>query len=245
MTSDRTGRIVWHDLFTSDRTSAMAFYRALAGWNYVTENATDFAWGRGAQDYVLALMDAEAGAGLIERPPGMAAGWIAYVEVEDVDATARLAESQGGAVLRPPFDVPGVGRNALLRDPQGARIGIALSRHDFPRPQKQFGPELYLTNGRPFPEAFYTTLFNWMPGPVQSCSPVPQILHRPSGTHVATRLIGPAHPGWVPGINVVDPTDAAREAEAFNGTGDIPELTANGGHFIRDSDGLLVHLSPP
>ena len=88
------------------------------------------------------------GAGIAETPEGLDDGWIAYVEVSDVDATAVRAAALGGEIVRPPFDVPGVGRNALLRDPLGALVGLSLSRHDFPVPKRQFGEELYLsTNG--------------------------------------------------------------------------------------------------
>ena len=163
MGNDKTGRVVWHDLFTRDRPRAMSFYRAIAGWHYKTEHAVDFAWGSGAQDYVLALSGAQAGAGIIDAPAEMAPGWVAYVEVDDVDHTADLAARLGGGILRAPFDVPGVGRNALLRDPNGAMIGIALSRHSFPVPERQFGAELYASDARPFPLDFYGPLFGWMP----------------------------------------------------------------------------------
>ena len=161
MATDKIGQIVWHDLFTADRPRSMAFYESLADWQYAIEHATDFAWGGGQKDFVLALGGGEAGAGFAETPPGFENGWIAYVEVGDVDAAATLAETLGGIVLRPPFEVPGVGRNALIGDPLGAVIGLSLSRHGFPAPRRQFGQELYLTDGAPFPETFYAKLFDW------------------------------------------------------------------------------------
>jgi len=44
--------------------------------------------------------------------------------VADVDTTIREAEKLGGAVLVPPMDVDGVGRMAVLRDPQGASFSV-------------------------------------------------------------------------------------------------------------------------
>lgn len=102
----------------------MAFYQQVAGWTYQIEHATDFAWGGGAKHFVLALSGDEAGAGFAETPPEQSNGWIAYVEVRDVDATAALSEKFGGNTIRQPFEVPGVGRNAPLRDPLGAVVGI-------------------------------------------------------------------------------------------------------------------------
>ena len=40
----------------------------------------------------------------------------------DVDATAKKVEELGGKILRPPTDIPGVGRFCALQDPQGAAI---------------------------------------------------------------------------------------------------------------------------
>ncbi|MEM9670742.1 MAG: VOC family protein [Pseudomonadota bacterium] len=96
MNADRTGRIVWHDLFSDDRPRSMEFYRRILGWRYKTEHATDFAWGGGEKDFVLALLDGEAGAGFVETPPSLTNGWIAYVEVRDVDAAAAIAAKLGG-----------------------------------------------------------------------------------------------------------------------------------------------------
>lgn len=154
MTIDKTGRFIWHDLFTKDLKRSMAFYKQVARWNYEIEHATDFAWGGGEKDFVLALLDEEAGAGFAETPPALPDGWIAYVEVPDVDETTILAEKLGGLIVREPFEVPGVGRNALLRDPSGALFGVSLSRHSFPAPTTQFGIEMYLGGAEAYPGAF-------------------------------------------------------------------------------------------
>ena len=188
MINDKTGRIVWHDLFTGGRQGAMAFYERVAGWTYQIEHATDFAWGGGEKDFVLALLDEEAGAGFAETPPELSNGWIAYVEVRDVDATVARVEGLGGTIVRHPFEVPGVGRNALVRDPLGALIGISLSRHSFPAPQKQFGPEVYLSDTG-FPEAFYKSLLGWTTGSPRS-GPQGDDIAGPSGDIVAIHLSG-------------------------------------------------------
>jgi predicted enzyme related to lactoylglutathione lyase len=50
--------------------------------------------------------------------------WIAYIAVDDADAAAEKAGSLGGQVLLPPTEIPGFGRAAVLRDPQGAAFGV-------------------------------------------------------------------------------------------------------------------------
>jgi len=42
--------------------------------------------------------------------------------VDDVDATARQVETLGGKLLRPPEDIPGIGRFCVVQDPQGATL---------------------------------------------------------------------------------------------------------------------------
>ncbi|MEL6915206.1 MAG: VOC family protein [Pseudomonadota bacterium] len=219
MTRSKASQIVWHDLFTPDRARSMAFYERVAGWDYLVERATDFAWGGGEKDFVLALAGDEAGAGFAETPPNEEDGWIAYLEVRNVDAAVERVGALGGAILRQPFDVPGVGRNALVRDPLGARLGLSLSRHDFPTPRGQFGPEIYLSRGDAFPEAFYAELFGWREAPGQGAA------HRaslgPSGDLVAVSSTAPwlGEPGaaWVPRLTVASVAEACRAAEASGG----------------------------
>ncbi|MGI9503793.1 MAG: VOC family protein, partial [Geminicoccaceae bacterium] len=143
MVTKEAGRIVWHDLFTADKHVSKSFYERVAGWHYVTEHAKNFVWGGGEKDFVLALCGDEAGAGMIDQSSAPFDGWIPYVEVQDVDSVAALATESGGKVIRPPFDVPGVGRNCLLLDPLGAHLGISFSRHKFPVPVRQFTAERY------------------------------------------------------------------------------------------------------
>ena len=67
MIADKTGRVVWHDLFTDNAGLSRSFYEGVAGWRYLTEHATDFAWGGGEKDFILALSGDVAGAGFVER----------------------------------------------------------------------------------------------------------------------------------------------------------------------------------
>jgi predicted enzyme related to lactoylglutathione lyase len=50
--------------------------------------------------------------------------WFTYIAVDDVDAAVKATEERGGKVIRPPFEVPGVGRIAILEDPGGAAVGM-------------------------------------------------------------------------------------------------------------------------
>ena len=58
------------------------------------------------------------------KAQGIPPNWTGYVCVDDCDAAAAKAKSLGGSVMREPFDIPGVGRIAIIADPHGAVIAI-------------------------------------------------------------------------------------------------------------------------
>jgi hypothetical protein len=53
--------------------------------------------------------------------------WVVYFSVDDVDAAVATATRLGAQVLSEPTDTP-IGRLATLRDPDGARFCLAVSR---------------------------------------------------------------------------------------------------------------------
>ncbi|HZL42020.1 MAG TPA: VOC family protein [Verrucomicrobiae bacterium] len=111
------GRFCWNELVTTDVAAAKTFYAGLLGW-------TTEVFGSGMDYTLLKKGDGTVG-GLMKCPqPGVPAHWLAYVMVEDVDGSAAKAAKLGGKVVAPPFDVPEVGRIAVVLDPQGAAIGL-------------------------------------------------------------------------------------------------------------------------
>jgi len=114
----KTGKFCWNELVTSDVPAAKKFYTRLLGWKTRP-------FGKNAVGYTLFKKGRNNAGGMMKCPkPGCPAQWIPYVIVDDVDATAKKAAKLGGEICMPPFDVPTVGRIAVLADPQGAAIGI-------------------------------------------------------------------------------------------------------------------------
>ena len=112
------GAFGWNELMTSDVAAARRFYGALFGWE--TEDYP----GEG-MNYVMVKVGGEAVGGMMAAPPecaGMPPAWGVYVTVDDADAVARRVETLGGKLLRPPQDIPDVGRFCVLQDPQGATL---------------------------------------------------------------------------------------------------------------------------
>jgi predicted enzyme related to lactoylglutathione lyase len=51
-------------------------------------------------------------------------GTVNTVEVSDLDETIRKAEANGGQVIMPKDEIPGVGWLAYVREPGGAVLGM-------------------------------------------------------------------------------------------------------------------------
>ena len=114
----------WNVLMTRDAASAQAFYGKVIGWE---PSAMPMPGGAGGDYHLWKVGEGMAG-GMMEMAgpqfEGVPPHWMAYVHVEDVDAAAERATGAGGKVLAPPFDVPTVGRIAIIADPQGAALGL-------------------------------------------------------------------------------------------------------------------------
>ena len=114
------GTFAWYELWTTNAPGAQAFYRSVVGWNASTSGYGDAA-------YTMLFAGPSPVAGLATLPPATVAqgarpNWVGYVTVTDVDASAAQAKDLGAIIYRAPSDVPGVGRYALIADPQGAYI---------------------------------------------------------------------------------------------------------------------------
>jgi predicted enzyme related to lactoylglutathione lyase len=116
------GTFVWDELLTADVEDAKRFYGKVVGWT-----TSDMDMG---ENVVYTLFkrtpdDDNGSAGAMQKPPDMpVSAWITYIGTDDVDATAAKTTELGGQEIRSPFDVPGVGRLAILADPTGAVFGI-------------------------------------------------------------------------------------------------------------------------
>jgi uncharacterized protein len=114
------GKFSWNELLTNDPEGAKEFYSQLFGW-------TTRGWPMGGEDYTI-VMAGDTDVGGITRMPshvqgqGVPPNWGAYVTVDDVDATAALAEKLGGKLCLPLTEIPTVGRFTVIQDPQGAII---------------------------------------------------------------------------------------------------------------------------
>lgn len=114
------GRFHWNELMTHDPERAKRFYTSTIGWRFDAVPMAD------GGTYWVAKNGEERVAGLFEMRDSAFAGapehWVPYVAVDDVDARVTGAVAAGASVMRPPFDIPEVGRIAYLHEPGGATV---------------------------------------------------------------------------------------------------------------------------
>ncbi len=114
------GAFCWADLSTPDVEAAAKFYSGLFGWKLEKgekdpsgylhiKNGEHFIGGVPPSSYRNA-----------NTPPH----WLSYIQVSNCDTSAAKAKELGGKFLMPPTTMQGVGRWAVISDPQGAVLSV-------------------------------------------------------------------------------------------------------------------------
>ncbi|MCG8416223.1 MAG: VOC family protein [Pseudomonadales bacterium] len=115
------GEFNWIELQTQNTDAAIEFYKNAAGWRFQSETMPN------GGKYWLAMLGEKVVCGIWTLEEGSSElarnRWVIYLHVDDIDSALAQAKSAGAEVLREPWDVPGVGRIAMIRDPGGAEIG--------------------------------------------------------------------------------------------------------------------------
>jgi predicted enzyme related to lactoylglutathione lyase len=112
------GSPVWYELMTSDPDASKVFYDGVVGWTIEGRPA-------GEMDYRIIVTPGGDNAGGVLGltddmvAQGMKPRWLLYIGVDDVDATVEAIRAKGGAIHMGPIDAAGVGRFAMVADPQG------------------------------------------------------------------------------------------------------------------------------
>lgn len=116
--ANKHGSFIWYELLTRDAAAAKAFYDSVVGWDIDAQAPP------GGMDYrMIKAHDGMVG-GVMQLSADMLAGgakpvWLGYFGVDDVDAAVASITAAGGTVHLPAFDIPNVGRLAMVADPQG------------------------------------------------------------------------------------------------------------------------------
>ena len=218
------GRFVWYVLMTSDVEAAKDFYTNVVGW--IARDASmpglPYTVFTAGEVPICAVMGLPEDLGSMDEGPG----WIGYVKVNDVDATADRIKQLGGRVHVQPQDIMNVSRFSVVADPQ--RATLALFNWLTPRPDQAVDlrargsigwHELYAADWEKA-WAFYSELFGWQKAQADSSALGTYQLFSAAGQPIGGMYTKPPEipvPFWLYYFNVGDIDAAVRRVKAGNG----------------------------
>ncbi len=246
---------VWYELMTSDLDAAEKFYGDVVGWSMKDA-------GMPGMRYTLAQVGELSVAGLMKIPQdasdaGARPGWVGYIGVDDVDAYAARVKTKGGQIHREPADIPGVGRFAIVADPQGVMFALFKGAGTPPPSAAPGTPghagwhELHALDGvKAFD--FYSGLFGWTKDQTMDMGPmgVYQLfaMGGPAAGGMMTKMPQSPAPFWIYYFNV--PEIRAAEARVKSGGGQVingPMEVPGGSWIVQciDPQGAMFALVAP
>jgi predicted enzyme related to lactoylglutathione lyase len=104
------------ELNTTDVKKAKDFYSKLFNWKL--EDMPD-------GSYTMIGVGEGTGGGMMKNPiPGAPSFWLAYVLVDDIQASTKKAKSLAASVMKDVTEIPGYGSFSVLADPTGAHFAL-------------------------------------------------------------------------------------------------------------------------
>ena len=213
------GRFVWHELLTNDTAGAAAFYPKVLPWRTAPSSMPGYTIWMAGQTQIGGLMALPSEAG--STPPH----WLVYVGTPNVDSTCSQAQGLGARVVKPPADIPNVGRFAVLSDPQGATFAV-FTPGGGPPPgtppvQGGFSWHELATTDVAAALRFYGQLFGWTKGPGHDMGAMGIYqLFEHGGTQAGgiCNVQGPSTaPSWLSYVHIADSGRAVAAAKAAGG----------------------------
>ena len=154
------GSPCWTDLWTSDVEGSRTFYSELFGWEAQEPNP-DFGGYFMFTRHGIPVAGAMGGMG--DMTPDNR--WKVFLDTDDITATLKAAEADGGQIVAGAMPVADLGIQAVVLDPAGATVGVwqagtfpGFTVTDEPGAPSWF--ELH-TRGYTSAVAFYRSVFRW------------------------------------------------------------------------------------
>lgn len=128
------GKIIWRDLLTHDVKGSQEFYGSLFGWEFEAIGSHS---GFGSDSvYTLIRHNGQMIGGMIDTVAlngrDDISQWVVVMSVDDVDKATSSFGANGGEVMTPPTDLNRRGRLAVVRDAQGALLGLLQTKDGDP-----------------------------------------------------------------------------------------------------------------
>jgi len=224
------GKIIWRDLLTHDLSGSKEFYGSLFGWEFEAVG-NDSGFGNDSV-YTLIRHKGRLIGGMIDtvalNGKDDISQWIVVMSVDDVDKAASSFAASGGEVITPPTDLRRRGRLAVVRDAEGALLGLLQTKDGDPADSEPvvdgfLWDELWTSDIENATE-FYTSVTGLQADELD--------LERDQGASLAYRLLKSAEtprvgimanpleelgPVWVSYLRVESPADIAAKVDAVGG----------------------------
>jgi predicted enzyme related to lactoylglutathione lyase len=250
----KPAQFVWYDVMTSDKKAAGEFYKKAVGWTTQESPEHDYTVLSAGQTMVGGIMAIPDEA----KKNGVPPCWNGYVGVPDVDDYAERVKKAGGAVRRPPADIPHVGRFAVVADPTGGVFNLFKGSSDMeptpaaPETAGHIGwHELHAGDANKA-LAFYSQLFGWTKTHSMDMGPMGEyILFAAGGPDIGGILTKPPQMprvGWLYYFNVEAIDAAAGRASGAGGKVVNGPMEVPGGHWIVqcvDPQGAMFAMVAP
>jgi uncharacterized protein len=112
--------LCWADLSTPDVDRAKQFYSDLFGWTISAgeKDTSGYLHIQNGSDFIGGIPPAKY------RNPNAPPHWLSYFLVSNCDASTAKAKQLGGTTYMEPTTMEGIGRWAVVADPQGAVFAI-------------------------------------------------------------------------------------------------------------------------
>lgn len=252
------GRPIWYELSGNPdlRQQVEDFYTRLLGWEIVDSGMEGFS-------YRLARFEDEMVAGMMDMPADTAAMpplWMIYFAVDNADEAVSAATQAGAVLHRPPADIPGTGRFALLADPQGAAFGVLQ-----PQPmdddsagtafdQQKTGHGNWHELMSPAPQAaleFYGGLLGWQKStevPMDEKGVYQLFSHDGQDIGGMHTMVMPSGPMWLPYFGIADVSAAVAKIPELGGIVIHGPQEVPGGAWIaiaQDPQGAMFAIVGP
>jgi predicted enzyme related to lactoylglutathione lyase len=251
----------WYELCTNDMDKAVNFYKKVVGWDVRDAGMPGFKYmlfGKNGKD--VGGMMTWAGSGAPEMPPQ----WMGHIHTSKLDEELKAVTADGGAILKPAQDIPGVGRFAVVTDPQKVMYMLfEPGRQDAPsrldqRAAGNVGWHELLTDDGATAFDYYAKHYGWQKDYAHDMGPmgVYQTFRtdRPLYTGGMMNRKGPGIPEGIPAhwkyyFNVDDIEAAQKRVVDAGGKVTMPPMEVPGGsrvmQAIDDQGGPFALTQPP
>ncbi len=239
------GEFIWYELVTPDPDGAKRFYEAVLDWEVGPPSPDEIQYreiraGDGHAGGMMHLSDAM-------RAQGARPIWLGYIGVDDVDASVASVTQGGGLVLVPAFDIPDIGRIAMVTDPQG--VPFYVMRGAVEGTSEAYSPDKVgrcawnelATSDPAAALSFYSSRFHWQKGetmPMGEMGDYQFITHhgRTIGAMMRNAHDRPAR--WRFYFRVADVDSARSAVEQGGGT------VVHGPQEVPGGDRILIGIDP-